>query len=237
MNRGNLHNETFRPNRNSFCSVIVAGGSGSRFGGDLPKQFSMLDGRPVLRWSVDAFARCPELTDMVIVSHPDWMDETARTVESSPAFPRIRIVPGGTYRQDSCRIGLQALECDAGRPVLIHDAARPWVSERLIRLVLSALQAGCAAVIPVLPVRDSLVVIRNNLAIDYADRSTLGHVQTPQGFVLETILAEHNRMFSENSRNFTDDASIMLAAGYPVSIVPGDPQNRKITVWADLNPA
>lgn len=237
MSLGNLPNATSSANRNSFCCVIVAGGSGSRFGGALPKQFAVLKGRPVLRWSVDAFAGCPELTELVIVSHPDWMDETARTVESSPAFPRIRIVPGGTYRQDSCRIGLQALQCDAGQPVLIHDAARPWVSEKLIRLVLSALQAGCAAVIPVLPVRDSLVIIRNNLAIDYADRSTLGHVQTPQGFILETIRAEHNRMGSENSRNYTDDASIMLAAGYPVSIVPGDPQNSKITVLADLNPA
>ncbi|MBN1295472.1 2-C-methyl-D-erythritol 4-phosphate cytidylyltransferase, partial [bacterium] len=104
-----------------WYAVIVAGGTGSRFGGSRPKQFYLLESRPVLQWSIDAFFQCPSLTRLVVVSHPDWIEETGRIIRKQTFSDRITLVPGGSYRQDSCRNGLRSLPDEPDAPVLIHD--------------------------------------------------------------------------------------------------------------------
>lgn len=217
-----------------FHVVIVAAGSGNRFGALKPKQFCTLGDKPVLRWSIDAFAVFETLESLVVACHPDWMDEAESIASSSPVSNRITVVPGGESRQDSCRLGLETLSGDPRAPVLIHDAARPWISPKLIESILASLASGCSAVIPVIEVTDSVIIHHNNIVIDYPDRSSIARVQTPQGFRLGVILEAHRFAVRRGIRTFTDDGAVALEAGYAIAVVPGDPDNRKITVPEDI---
>lgn len=219
----------------AFVAVIVSGGTGRRFGSSKPKQFSSLADQTVLSCSVNAFCNFTGLQELIIVSHPDWLDETRKILKDTIRTGQIKIVAGGEFRQDSSRLGLEAITSSDSIPVLIHDAVRPWISTELIHSILAAVLSGCCAVIPVLSTHDSMVMIRNGIVTEYIDRSEIGHVQTPQGFFLNVIRKEHRRAFASGKRHFTDDASLMLAGGYPVMAIPGDPLNKKITVPGDLN--
>jgi 2-C-methyl-D-erythritol 4-phosphate cytidylyltransferase / 2-C-methyl-D-erythritol 2,4-cyclodiphosphate synthase len=217
-----------------FHAVIVAAGSGNRFGASKPKQFCTLGDKPVLRWSIDAFGVFDTLESLVVVCHPDWMDEAESIASSSPVSSRITIVPGGEHRQDSCRLGLETLKGDPRTPVLIHDAARPWISRKLIDTILTSLASGCSAVIPVISLTDSVIIHHNNIVVDYPDRSSIARVQTPQGFRLGVILEAHRFAVHRGVSMLTDDGAVALEAGFAVAVVPGDPDNRKITVPEDM---
>ena len=225
----------------SFYAIIVAGGQGQRTGLPLPKQYALLGGRAVLDWSVAAFARHPACQGIVIVV-PEGDEERARYAITPLGgdAATLRIVAGGATRQASVAAGLRAVEAlDNGRDsfVLVHDAARPGVTDTVIDALLSTLNLeGTAGAIPALPVADTLAISMNGAQDDVAlgdvvPRDGLVRVQTPQGFRRSNLQAAHAAW---NSDSATDDAQMVRAAGGQVALVPGDIRLDKITNAGDL---
>ncbi|MDX8349040.1 bifunctional 2-C-methyl-D-erythritol 4-phosphate cytidylyltransferase/2-C-methyl-D-erythritol 2,4-cyclodiphosphate synthase [Cognatiyoonia sp. IB215446] len=204
-------------------AIIVAAGRGTRAGGDLPKQWQMLRGKPVLEWTLGAFKAHADVHDIVVVMHKDDI-ATGRGNNLCPA----RIVPGGETRKASVLAGLNACPQGTDR-VLIHDAARPLVSASMIDRVLTALETQEGAA-PALPVTDTLWHGADNGVTGLQDRAGLFRAQTPQGFHLAPLLAAHEA----SNADATDDVAVAKAAGLHVAIVPGDENNIKITHPGDL---
>lgn len=214
----------------SIAALIVAAGKGERAGGLVPKQFRPLLGQSMLRRSVWALATLPEVASVQIVTSEGRWKEAEIALADIPCAPFAR---GGATRQDSVRNGLEALESSAPAFVLIHDAARPLVSASLIRRIMAALEEGAAAVIPVLPVSDSL---KRNAAESWTSvaRDDLYRAQTPQGFAFGQILAAHRKF---RSTAVTDDMAIAELAQIAVTTVMGDETNLKITTEDDFRHA
>lgn len=203
-------------------AVVVAGGSGSRFG--RPKQFDLLAGVPVVEWAVTAARRSAD--GVVLVAPADRVDDSRR-------FGADVTVAGGASRSASVRCGLEHVPGDAS-VVVVHDAARPLASAGLFAAVVAPLldsSSGADAVVCALPVADTL----KRLAPDgvtvagTVDRHTLVAVQTPQAFRADILRKAH-----ETGGEATDDAALVEALGGTVRVVPGEPQNVKLTVVADL---
>ena len=198
--------------------IITAAGRGARAGGDVPKQWQMLAGQPVLAHTLAAFAGF----DVVLVVHPDDLGP-AKALFSG------QIALGGADRAASVRAGLLALQNRGVSRVLIHDGARPLASPALIARVLAALD-GSPAAAPALPVTDALWRGDAGLVAGTADRSGLYRAQTPQGFDYAAILAAH----LAHSGAAADDVEVARAAGLPVAIVMGDEDNIKLTYPPDF---
>ena len=214
----------------SCIALIVASGRGERFGSQRPKQYLSLAGRPVLRHCLERFCAHPGITAVRAVIHPDDL-ELYR--EAAAGLDLLEPVAGGPTRQESVRLGLESLAPLAPGQVLIHDGARPLVGKELIDRVLDGLWQW-PAVLPTLPVGDTLKRVRDHLVDSTLDRSGLHRAQTPQGFVFDAILRGHRELAH---MSVTDDAAIAEAVGISVGVVPGDETNLKITEPADLERA
>ncbi len=221
-------------NRYPWHGVIVAGGSGRRFGGGIPKQFLPLGRKTVFEWSLQVFISISNLRSMTIVVHSDWLPDVERLTEKYP-MPNFhyQIVPGGEYRQDSSRSGVEAVRGDPHDLVCIHDAARPFIQPSLVNRILETAHAVGSA-IPVIPIHDSVVSVQNGIVMDYPDRSSLVRVQTPQAFRLHIIKEAHQAAQSAGIHNAVDDGILVMGAGYPVASVAGDPNAIKITSPEDF---
>ena len=221
----------------SVAALIVAAGRGARAAGEesRPKQYRPIGGVPMLSRSIGAFAAHPAVDDILVVIHPD--DAGLYAAASQPYAGRLRrAVPGGARRQDSVRAGLEALASEPPSSVLIHDAARPFVSAELISRVIATLDARQGAV-PGLPVTDTLKWVARGQVIGTAERDQLWRAQTPQGFRFESILAAHRAAAQEPAREFTDDAGVAEWFGLDVALVEGAEDNRKLTTPEDLERA
>lgn len=206
-------------------AIVVAAGSGVRFGGDVPKTLRLLAGRPLVAWSVDALA-AGGVTDVVVVVADGLTGEYERTLADSPV--PVRIVVGGATRQESVARGIAALP--DGEVVLVHDAARPLVPATVVSAVIDAVRTGADAVVPVVPVSDSVRQVTGDTSA-VVDRSTLRAVQTPQGFSRAALVASHD---AAHHAEFTDDATVCEAMGYEVVLVPGSREALKVTEPLDL---
>lgn len=208
-------------------ALIVAGGKGDRFGEPIPKQYQLLNGQPILRHTVQAFVAHPLIDEVRVVINPDHQDAYNQAVEG---LSLLDAVYGGEERQDSVRHGLESLEGYAPKQVLIHDAARPFINASLISRVLDALEET-AAVVPALPIADTLKRASNGDITETVDRSDLFRIQTPQGFDYQEILEAHRQCKGEI---LTDDSLLLEQAGKKVKTVYGDKHNIKITTKEDL---
>jgi len=222
--------------KSNFAVVIVAAGRGERAGGDGPKQYQRLSGIPVIARSLKAFhAWCEDCT-IVIVRHAD--DEDLLETALGGDIGDVMVVVGGATRQASVRRGLHALRRMDNPPghVLIHDAARPFVSPELLDTVANAIGADSqTGVIPALPVSETLKAAGVDGLIERTvSRDGLYRAQTPQAFPLDTISAVHDRAADEHDFEFTDDASLYEWASLPVRIVPGEARNVKLTYPDDF---
>ena len=207
--------------------VIVAGGSGTRFG--RKKQFIELGGVPLIRRTVDAFAS-HDAVDVVIVAVPrEDMDLTRRML--ADAALQVHIVQGGGTRQESVCNGL--LNVEGAGLVLVHDAVRPLVTGELISRVLGGV-GDADACIPALAVSSTLKEVREGRVVRTVSRSNLYEVQTPQAFPVLKILEAHTLARRRGVLDATDDSAVMELAGGTVRVVEGDPCNIKITVGKDL---
>lgn len=189
--------------------VVVGAGSGRRFGG--AKATALLRGRPLWEWSRDALLAGGAASVVVVGPFPGAL-------------------PGGGRRRDSVLNGLLALPAGTTH-VLIHDAARPLATAALTRAVVARLEAGdAAAVVPVVPLRDTVKRVSGEWVEETVDRSRLVAVQTPQAFVLEALLAAHRA----DDDDASDDALMIERVGGRVAVVAGEPSNLKITYQEDL---
>ena len=212
------------------AALVVAAGRGHRFGAELPKQFLSLAGKPVLRHALEAFAAHPAIGAVQTVIHRDDRDLYQAAATGLDLRPPA---DGGATRQDSVHLGLAALADLAPKRVLIHDAARPFVSSEIIDRVLSGLESR-SGVIPAVPVADTLKRVEDGSVSGTVDRSGLWRAQTPQGFRYADILAAHADFAG---RELTDDAALLEAAGLTVGIVEGAERNFKITSKDDMERA
>ena len=208
-------------------ALIVAAGRGSRFGGDGPKQYADLGGRPLLRHCLEQFQRHPGIAALQTVIHADDHDLYAQATAGLELPPPAL---GGASRQESVRLGLEHLATLAPARVLIHDAARPFVDAGVIDRVLAALDTTPGA-IAALPVTDTLKRGTEGLVAGTVPRQDLWRAQTPQGFHYAEILAAHR---AAAGAELTDDAAVAEHAGLAVTLVEGGPENIKVTTAQDL---
>lgn len=212
-------------------AIVLAGGTGSRFGSDRNKVFAILEGLPLLFHTLACFRRVPEL---VLVVHPrDRADLEQNHRAELARCGLAAMVDGGDRRQDSVHRGLSALSsgCEV---VAIHDAARPLVSAELVDRVVEAAFA-CGAAIPAVPIAETIKRSNEQGEIETTvDRRDLYAAQTPQAFRRALIVEAHRRHRESGNGLATDDASMVESIGERVRIVPGDPLNVKVTQARDL---
>ncbi len=205
-----------------LAAILVAAGSGSRFGAETPKQFLRLAGKPVIRHAAETLVREVELLQPV--GDADAIGEALAGLSHLPT------VAGGATRQDSVRFGLEALAGAAPDIVLVHDAARPVIPPGTIPALLAALERMAGA-IPAMPVADTLKRVEAGRITATVPREGLYRAQTPQAFRFPVLLAAHRASVGVAA---TDDASLLEAAGEAVAIVPGSDDNIKLTYPEDL---
>jgi len=204
--------------------LIVAAGKGLRAGTELPKQFESLAGKPMLRRSVEAFEGYP----VQVVIGPGQEDLAAAAL-AGLCLPAL--VPGGATRQESVRLGLEALAGDAPDYVLIHDAARPLISRRVTENVVKALAGGADGALPMVAASDTLRRKDADGHWTLVPRDNLYRAQTPQGFAFDKILKAHR----EHARQeVTDDVALAELAGLRVEMVEGEEKNIKVTRKEDF---
>ncbi|WP_299171005.1 bifunctional 2-C-methyl-D-erythritol 4-phosphate cytidylyltransferase/2-C-methyl-D-erythritol 2,4-cyclodiphosphate synthase [uncultured Brevundimonas sp.] len=209
----------------SFSGIIVAAGSGSRAGGD--KQWRVLGGKPVLRWSAEALLEAGA-DELVVVIAPG---AETRAAEALASLSNWRAVVGGAHRAESVRAGLAALACAPDQPVLIHDAARPLLNRAVIDRLIAALSEADGA-LPVLPVADSLRRGQDGVMAGVVERDGLWRAQTPQTFRRNAIEAAYAAW--DDAETPTDDAVVVERHGGRVALVPGDALLMKLTYPEDF---
>lgn len=220
-----------------IAALIVAAGRGLRAGGDLPKQYRMLGGRRVLTRTLDAFAAHPKIEHILVVIHPDDLDLYESAVSHAPA----KLLPhtiGGANRAESVLKGLGALNADQATHVLIHDAARPFVSAATINAVIDGLTTNDAAAAAI-PATDSMRMADSaGEFVQPVSRENVYRMQTPQGFRLRQIREILTSAEAAGRlADLTDDVSAAQAAGLTVGVAKGDPSNIKLTTAEDFEMA
>jgi 2-C-methyl-D-erythritol 4-phosphate cytidylyltransferase len=206
-------------------AIVPAAGSGERLAAGLPKAFVELAGRTLVQWAIDGLLQSGVVDSVVVAVPPDRTDE-AKLILGARAI----VVAGGVDRTESVRLSLAA----AGDPefVLVHDAARPLTPPSLIARVVESLRAGPTAVVPTLPMVDTVKAVdANGVVLGTPERAGLRAVQTPQGFATAVLLRAYSRA---GGAPVTDDASMVENIGGQVQIVRGDPLAFKITTPLDL---
>ena len=224
-----------------IACIIVAAGRGSRMStqnDSSPKQYRDLGGKSVLQRTLEAILTSEQVNLVLPVIHAE--DGNAyKDAASTLSDPRLMApVIGGVTRQASVACGLKALEDEAPDFILIHDAARPFITPDVIKDAMTALQNGAQAALPAVPVADTLKrADANQQVIETVDRSNLWAAQTPQGFPYPLIWQAHQDAIQQNIDSFTDDTALIEWQGKAVTITTGDPQNIKLTTLKDMTNA
>ncbi|MCO8018761.1 bifunctional 2-C-methyl-D-erythritol 4-phosphate cytidylyltransferase/2-C-methyl-D-erythritol 2,4-cyclodiphosphate synthase [Brevundimonas diminuta] len=208
-----------------FSAIVVAAGSGSRAGG--AKQWRVVAGRQVVAWSVEALLKAGAREVVVVIA----ADAEATAQTALAGLSGWRAVPGGATRAASVQAGLAALTADDAEPVLIHDAARPFLSADVIKALLQGLE-GADGALPALAVADSLRRAGDDFIVGGVDRDNLWRAQTPQAFRLKTIRDAYAAW--PNDEAATDEAAVVERAGGFVRLIPGDPRLLKLTYPEDF---
>lgn len=222
-----------RSARQTVAAVIPAAGRGVRLGPGAPKALRALGGVPILVHAVRAMVRARAVSQAVVVAPADDVAEVRALLGSHglPDDKDIRIIAGGATRQESVRLGLAALP-DCVDVVLVHDAARPLVPADVVDAVAAAVRAGAPAVVPVLPLADTVKEVDpvTGAVVGTPERARLRAVQTPQGFDRATLAKAHATVTDA----VTDDAGMVERLGVPVLTVAGDEEAFKVTRPLDL---
>ncbi len=210
--------------------LVAAAGRGLRFDRETPKSFHLFEGRSLLARTIEALSASARISRFVVMVPPGWEEKAAGELDSAGAGARAIVVTGGETRQESVQIGLE--KAGDSEIVLIHDAARPFVSSRLIeRVIDAAVETGAA--VPALLATDTLGRLRGEELEAIVPRDRVVGVQTPQGFRTE-ILKKAFESSSEVISGSTDESSLVLSANMPVKVVDGERWNIKVTVVEDL---
>jgi 2-C-methyl-D-erythritol 4-phosphate cytidylyltransferase len=210
-------------------ALIAAAGAGERLGTDRPKAFAALGGRPLLAESVDRLDRCPWVDAIVVAAPPGWEEPVILLAEELTASKVVAAVPGGSTRADSVRAALAEVPPDA-LVVLVHDAARPLVTDDVVERVLAPLSDGFDGAVPVLPIADTVKRVEDGLVAETLTREDLVAVQTPQAFLAPSL----RNAFTGDVAEAPDCASLVERAGGRIAAVSGDPGLLKVTTRDDL---
>lgn len=218
--------------RGGTAAIVPAAGRGERLGPGAPKALRSIAGTPILVHAVGALIACGRIGLVVVAAppSPEGLAEVRALLE--PFGGAVRVVPGGETRQRSVALALDAVPADFDI-VLVHDAARALTPPTLIAAVIDAVSAGSDAVIPVLPVADTIKAVdpSGTTVTATVDRSTLRAVQTPQGFRRSVLVKAHA---TATAADTTDDAGLIERLGLPVTVIPGHAEAFKVTTPFDL---
>ena len=209
--------------------ILAAAGAGSRFGGNIPKQFSLMRDKPLYLHALEPFLEFFE--EAVMVVPEAWQGRVQEQIESLPYRAKLLLQAGGRERQDSVYRGLRRLS-DSVEIVLVHDAARPFVSRDLIARVVEETRRG-GACLPAVPLRDTVKEVSSRRVVRTVDRDHLRLAQTPQGFEIN-LLRQALKQAQKEGFCGTDEASLVERLGSPVYVVPGELENIKVTWKEDL---
>jgi 2-C-methyl-D-erythritol 4-phosphate cytidylyltransferase len=214
-------------------AVLVAAGRGERLGEDRPKAFVRLGDLPLLAEPLRRLDESGWIDQIVLVAPPEWEEPAILLAEEIGASKVSACVPGGATRTESVRAGVAEVPEDAA-VILVHDAARPLVSEDVILRVIAALGEGFDGAVPGLPLADTVKRVRDGVVVETVPRDELVTVQTPQAFVAPVLRAALKALSDESSQSPTDCASLVEANGGRIRIVEGDEKLLKVTTRADL---
>lgn len=212
----------------STWAILVAAGAGERLGLDRPKAFAPLKGRPLLAESLERLDLSDWVDAIVVVAPPGWEEPAIILSEELVTSKVAAVVTGGATRADSVRIGVSEVPADA-LVVLVHDAARPLVTDDVIGRLLGALGEGADGAVPGLPLHDTVKRVDRGWVGETLPRDTLVASQTPQAFVAGSL-----RRALAPGDDATDCAALVEASGGRVRVVEGDPRLLKVTTTADL---
>ena len=226
--------QTMKKQRN--IAVILAGGSGQRFGSALPKQFLPLAGRTVIEYSVGAFEKCDAIDEIAVVMHPDFLPQMQEIIDRNGWKKVRKLLPGGAERYLSTLAALNAYEGRSDLNLIFHDAARPAVSQRIINETVTALQTHPAVAVAI-PATDTVFEVTDdgNFITAIPARKRLRCAQTPQAFHIDIIREAYRKALKDKDFTSTDDCGVLLRyyPEVPIFIVPGDVSNMKLTYPED----
>lgn len=222
-------------------AAILAGGTGTRVKSiNIPKQFVMIGGKPVIAYTINSVLRPGVFDKIYIAVHKDWMDFMNELIKSEfpEAADKIRIVYGGKERMDSISNVTSAISTECGVSqddvIVLHDAARPFVTERILRDSVSA-AAEYGAVVAGMDASDTMLVSESGEEVDnIPERKTIFHGQAPDSFRLQLFLDMLNALTEEQRANITGTSQICTLNGHKLHMIKGDPMNFKITTDIDL---
>ena len=224
-------------------AIILAGGTGSRMGADKPKQFIEVDGRSVIERCIDAFEAAPGIDEIAVVMHPQWTALMQNVAEHNQWKKLKKILEGGSERYMSSLNAIAAyIDYPDDTNLLLHDAARPWVSQEVIARTVQALTHHEAVAVGI-PSTDTVWEVRQDFdkqlskfIVRIPERSTMWRAQTPQAFRLPIIRDAYQHALQDPQFHATDDCGVVrnYLPGTKIIIVPGEEQNRKITFKEDL---
>ena len=219
-------------------AIILAGGSGQRFGSALPKQFLPLAGKTVIEYSVGAFEKCEAIDEIAVVMHPDYLPQMQEIIDRNGWQKVRKLLPGGAERYLSTLAALNAYEGTTEANLIFHDAARPAVSQRIINETVTALQSHPAVAVAI-PATDTIFEVTDdgNFITAIPARKRLRCAQTPQAFRIDIIREAYQKALKDKDFTSTDDCGVLLryCPEVPIFIVPGEVSNMKLTYPEDTS--
>ena len=215
-------------------AIILAGGSGRRMGGPIPKQFLEVNNRTILEYTIDKFEHAECIDEIAIVTHPDYVDKMQQIISSNPWKKVTQVLLGGKERTDSTLSALRAYTNEDDR-LLIHDGVRPMVSQQIIQNVCSALSEYNVVNLAI-PAVDTIIEVKDGVMVAAPRRDLLRQVQTPQGFKRQTLALAYEKALADPDFMATDDCGVVFKyhPASPIKIVDGETSNIKITYKEDL---
>jgi len=214
-------------------SIILASGTGERFGENIPKQFYKIKNKTILEYSLDAFEQNKNIDEIILVTNPNFNDLSREIVFKNNYKKVVKIVNGGATRVDSSRIGTSYADDDSN--VLIHDAVRAFVTQKIIDDNIEALKKYEAVGTAIDTIDTIIEIDKNGFIKKIPQRNMLKRIQTPQSFRAKLIKQAHEIALKNNDKNFTDDCGLILKYNLaPIFLVQGDEKNLKITQKSDL---
>ena len=218
--------------KSTNIAVILAGGSGQRFGTALPKQFLPLAGRTVMEYSVEAFEHNSGIDEIAVVMNADYLPQMQEIIDRNGWLKVRKLLPGGAERYLSTLAAINAYKSVDDVNLIFHDAARPAVSQRIINDVVTALQTHPAVAVAI-PATDTVFEVTDDggRITDIPVRSRLRCAQTPQAFRIDVIREAYRRALQDPNFTSTDDCGVLLryCPEVPISVAQGDVSNRKLT--------
>ena len=216
-------------------AVVLAGGKGSRMGADIPKQFFEVRGKTLLEYSVEAFDSHPDIDEVVVVSHKDYIEKVEALIEKNHYSKVVAVLEGGKERYDSSLAAVKRYAADEVI-LILHDAARPLVSKRIIDDVISTMKSAKACGVAIAST-DTILVCEERILRSVPDRKNMYRAQTPQAFDIEVIRSAYEIGLKDPDFAATDDCGVVLKyrPDIPIVIVDGEDANLKVTYRDDLS--